>query len=215
MTNPAYAMARLNEKTVRFYLGSGASGGHTPQDVAASIAFTKAGLGRELLQALFWPAGAQLSTVDLDQLLVAAQFGEWRERMDVLVLAQIKKQYATTTHAKREANAAIAAAQAHMWPAIDDTYRLMRRAVLMEMYKPRNCPDCSGSGKRVVEKVEKDCERCNGAGLTKQGPVWRAELMDMTHQSFNARWVAPYEWLLGHCRTQMREAYDEMSRALA
>lgn len=214
MTHAAYLCARLNEKTVRFDTGRGGLPTLTPQDVAAGIAMVPAGLGRELLCAVWWPAGAALTAGELDTLMIEAQLGEFRERMDKMVTAQIREHVARRGPGRHEAVMNLERARAQMWPHIDDTYRLIRRAVLLELREPRNCPDCSGTGYVVVKGGRNACERCAGGGKTMRGPVWRAEQLDMTHQSFRARWQAPYLWLLDHCVGELLAAERKLSRVM-
>lgn len=208
------ALAKLNPKNVRFDIGAGGIPELTPQDIAAALAFVPSGLGRELLCKVWWPDGAALTAHELDFMLVSLQFGEWRERMDALVTAQLQLATANNDTQRRRANIAIGVAQSRMWPRIDGTFDDIRKAVLAELCDPRNCPDCKGRGVAVKQELVADCERCNGTGKTPRGPVWRADALRMKHTSYLARWVEPYEWLLSKCTDSLDRATRELANAL-
>ena len=187
-------MARLNAKNVRFDVGSGGTPDLTAQDIAAAIAFVPAGIGRELLCRVWWPEGAKLTVADLDQRLVDIQFGAWRDRMDAMVTAQIRVEVADNPFERRRANGALERAKANMWPRIDGTYALIRKAVLNELTDLRTCPDCTGRGQTKARLLTAPgvCARCNGTGKLARGKVWRAAQLKMKHQSYTSLWEVPY-----------------------
>lgn len=70
--NPRETMARLGPSTVKFDIGRG--GGKpdlTNQDIAAALGMVPAGLGRELLEACWWPDGAALRRHKLRDAVIA------------------------------------------------------------------------------------------------------------------------------------------------
>ena len=70
--NPREAMGRLGPTTVKFDIGRG--GGKpdlTNQDIAAALGMVPAGLGRELLEACWWPDGAALRRHRLRDAVIA------------------------------------------------------------------------------------------------------------------------------------------------
>ena len=213
MTHPAYLMARLNAKNARFDIGSGGIQELTQQDIAASIAFVPFGIGRELLCRVWWPDGAKLTAADLDKRLVDLQFGEWRERMDALVTAQIHEQTADTARQRQLASHEMYRAKARMWPRIDETYSLIRKAVVNELIDPRICPDCKGRGNGIKGELVSSCMRCAGTGHTIRGVVWRAAQLRMKHQSYRQLWEQPYEWMFGRCNDALADAIRQMSAA--
>jgi hypothetical protein len=213
MTHPAYLLARLNAANARLDTGSGGIQELTQQDIAASIAFVPQGIGRELLCRVWWPEGAKLNAADLDKRLIDLQFGEWRERMDALVTAQIHAQIAETGWARKQAQSELTRAQNRMWPRIDETYSLIRRAVVNELIDPRTCPDCKGRGAGVAGELVKGCMRCAGTGRTIRGPVWRAAQLRMKHQSYRQLWEQPYEWMFEKCNDEVHQATRELSKA--
>lgn len=208
------ALAKLNPKNVRFDVGAGGIPELTPQDIAAALAFVPSGLGRELLCRVWWPDGAALTKHELDYHLVSMQFGEWRERMDALVTAQLRLATASNDAQRRRAKIGIEEAQARMWPQIDGTFEKIRIGVLTELAEPRNCPDCRGRGIMVKRELAIDCDRCKGSGQIARGPVWRADALGMKHSSYLQRWVEPYEWLLSQCTDALAKATREFNHVL-
>lgn len=215
MTHAAYLCAKLNEKTTTFDTGRGGRPNLTQQDIAGAIAFVKPGLGRELMLAVWWPAGAALTAGELEHLMIGAQLGEFRERMEALTNAQIREYMERGLPGHRAAVEDKERAIKHMWPAIDDRYQMIRRAVLKELKEQRKCQDCSGTfvGASVDGEEAPTCVRCSGTGKVDRGPVWRAEQLGMKHSSFLSRWKEPYEWLLEHCLDKLRIAERQLSRA--
>ena len=70
--NPREKWARLGPSTVKFDIGMG--GGKpdlTNQDIAAALGMVPAGLGRELLEACWWPDGAALRRHKLRDAVIA------------------------------------------------------------------------------------------------------------------------------------------------
>lgn len=50
--------SRMGPTTVKFDTGRGGTPDLTTQDIAAALAYVQDGLGRELLEALWWPESA-------------------------------------------------------------------------------------------------------------------------------------------------------------
>lgn len=211
MTHPAYTMARLNAKNARFDIGSGGIPELTVEDVSGGLGFVPCGVGRELLCRVWWPAGAELNAADLDQRLIDLQFGEWRNRMDALVTAQIREQIATGPMERRRGAAEVSRAQQAMWPRIDGTYALIRKAVVRELVDPRRCTECKGRGSAAKGELISVCQKCTGSGKTLRGTVWRAMQLKMRHQSYRALWEAPYEWMFAQCNDALCEAVRLLS----
>lgn len=208
-------MARLNAKNVRFDVGSGGIPELTSTDIAAALGMVPAGLGRELLCRVWWPDGAALTAHELRHLLDGELFGQWRERADALVTAQIMLATAgENAHRQRIARQAHEAAKAAMWPAIGGTYAKLRDAVVDELCDPRHCPDCGGRGHITAGDLVRACTRCEGSGKVPRGPNWRAERLGMKHPSYLERWDGVYQWLLSRCTDEMQAADREMARAV-
>lgn len=213
--HPAYLLARLNAKNVRFDVGSGGQAELTPQDIAASIAFVPPGLGRELMCRIWWPDGARLTGRELDAELVGIQFGEFRDRMDRMVTAQLRYATARNDIDRRRAQNAIESAREAMWPSIDGTYDLIRKAVVNELIDPRICPDCSGRGHVSKNSLVSICSRCSGGGRVRRGPTWRAAQLHMKHSSYLQTWQLPYEWMFATCSDAIHSAVRKMREAVS
>ncbi|UGB46977.1 hypothetical protein LQ772_06715 [Frateuria edaphi] len=208
-------MARLNAKNVRFDAGSGGTPELTPADISAALAMVPPGLGRELLCRVWWPDGAALTSHELRMLLDGALFGEWRERADAMVIAQIRVATAgESTTRQRMARHALDGAKARMWPSIGETYARLRDTVVEELCDPRLCPDCKGHGHTTTRDIERACTRCEGSGHVARGPTWRAERLGMKHPSYLALWDEPYRWLLARCTDELQDADRAMVKAL-
>lgn len=206
-------MARLNPKNVRFDVGAGGIPELTSTDIAAALAMVPPGLGRELLCRVWWPDGAALTSHELRTLLDGTLFGEWRERADAMVTAQIMVATAgNNAQRQRTAQQALESAKARMWPTICETYTKLRDAVVEELADPRLCPDCGGRGHITAGELVRACTRCEGTGRTARGANWRAERLGMLHQSY-PRWDGVYQWLLTRCTEEMQSADRAMARA--
>lgn len=197
----AELMARLNPSTVRYDIGRGGIPELTPQDIAAAIAMVPSGLGRELMCRLWWPEGSQLSKTDIDQLLMEAQLSEWRDRMDGLVMAQLKAECANTEIQMRKARWEIEAAQARAWPRIGpgSCYGAIRAAVLVEMCEAGRCGECSGRGVLMIRGEIAACEGCEGTGRTRLSDRRRAVAIGKDRSSYRKDYAPVYEWLLALC----------------
>ncbi len=60
MTDPRRLLARLNPSTIRYDTLPGGVPELTAQDIAHALGLVPVGLGREVLQACWWPDGAAL-----------------------------------------------------------------------------------------------------------------------------------------------------------
>lgn len=211
-------LARLNPTTSSF--GGGGSGGKpdlTPQDIAAALAMVPAGVGRELICCLWWPAGAQFSAKELDRLLMEAQLIEWRSRVDVIVTAQIRCAYADSHQQIARANAALDAAKARAWPRLggESCYAEIRSAVLIELGSASLCQVCGGRGHLPNSRGQVvDCEYCLGGGRKHASDRSRAELIDRDESTYRRAWKPVYEWTEQHCVDLLGPAEAVFKRAL-
>lgn len=219
----AELMARLNPSTVRYDIGRGGIPELTPQDIAAAIAMVPAGLGRELMCRLWWPAGAALTAPQLDRALTDLLLREWTERELGMYKALGALAGAVTASERAVAQRRYAEAHARRWPkwierlepvTITETYEHLREAVLHELAEPRRCPACGGTGEASVRMGKVPCERCLGQGTTKQGPTWRAAMLDMKETSYKQTWHEPYEWLLATVVELATGAADELKKRI-
>lgn len=190
MIRTASLLARLNPKGQSF--GNAGFGGvpeRTPADIAAALSMVPPGLGRELLCHVCWEDAARRNADQLDQMLMAAQLGEWRDRADALITAQLMQASAgSSAHRLRRAEQSMTEAKAKMWPALGagDTYAAVRRSVLSELRQ-------AGGG----EPSNRD----------------RAKALDIDEAAFRRTWSSVYLWTLEHCLVELEEADRAMYRA--
>lgn len=210
----AELMARLNPTTVRYDIGRGGIPELTPQDIAAAIGLMPEGLGRELLCRLWWPDGARLSPKELDRLLMEAQMGEWHDRTDALVNAQLKFELAEGDRARRKAEQAVEEAKALQWPRVGpgSPYAAIRLAVLAEMSAACLCPDCRGRGFALVDGKVAGCPVCEMTGRAKVSDRMRASLVGMNRETYRTDIAPVYKWLLDLCTLALEPARRHFAR---
>jgi hypothetical protein len=211
--NPCELVARLNPGSVR--LDGGGRGGipeYTAQDIAAAIGMACNDpdkpldeLAREMFCAVWWPDGAELVWHRLDALLAAAQFGEWRERLDELVIAQIAMAQARVEERKsrqkaiERAEGMLIRAREAMWPALSESaYAAVRKAVVAELRAPRTCPVCHGRGQVKSETLVVSCAPCAGTGRVAISNAQRARMLERNESTYRRAWLDVYEWTFGH-----------------
>lgn len=217
-------MARLNPKNVRFDVGAGGIPELTSIDVAHALGTVSAGLGRELLCRMWWPAGASVNARQLDDMLKAVQLAEWSKREAAMYqgLAAIASHEGGDS--LRRAQTRYQQAHADRWPkwvmSVDTgypnpVYPRIRRAVLLEMADPRQCPTCGGSGDVLAGEVKRACERCEGRGQVAHGNTRRADELRILESTYRQTWARPYEWLLARCNDTLRVAANQLEAAVS
>lgn len=217
-------MARLNPANVRFDVGSGGQPDLTSTDIAAALAFVPAGLGRELLCLVWWPAGAQLTARDLSAQMESAQRGEWTARETRMLDATLAVAVHTGHESLRKAQRQYADAHAARWPrwvvdaelgTLSPGYARVRAAVLTELCSPGLCPACAGRGHRVDDYgVHVACAPCKGSGRRAVSDRWRAEALQITEGGYRHTWGRVYEWTYQLCADALGEAARAMERAV-
>jgi hypothetical protein len=194
-------LGRLEASTVKFDIGRGGIPQLTPQDVAAALGMCEDRFAATIFHAA---AGGTISDWDgIDRMIAEVQFGEWRNRADRLVNAQLAKAAAliapVDVRADMDARAEmmIAGARAAMWPSlIEETYGAMRKALIAELRSSRACGPCGGRGWVQIETAMKECERCLGTGLTFVSDRQRAQMLGIDHSTYRrGGWKAAYEWM--------------------
>lgn len=217
MTHPAYLLAKLNAKSPRMDGGFGGIPELTASDIAAAIAFVPEGLGREIMCRLWWPEGSLLTARELDRLLMNAQLAEWRERIDVMLTAQLRCAYAELPHERSRAHAALDAAKAKLWPRLgpESCYEAIRRAVLAEMSSASLCPACKGRGyvPSPTTGAPVRCTGCNSTGRRKASDRMRAEMIERDESTYRRAWKPVYEWTEQLCLDALGPAEDALSTA--
>lgn len=218
-------MARLGPKNVRFDVGAGGVPETTSTDVAHALGMVPAGLGRELLCRMWWPAAATVNARQLDDLLKEVQVAEWNRREAAMYQGLAAIACHEGGDSLRRAQARYRKAHAERWPkwvmSVDmgypnPVYPRIRRAVLLEMADPRQCPACGGAGDVVDgQGLKRVCERCEGAGQLAHGNTRRAEELRITESAYRQTWAPPYDWLLDKCSEALRQADHQLGSAMA
>jgi hypothetical protein len=219
--NPCELVARLNPGSVR--LDGGGRGGipeYTAQDIAAAIGMIRDTFAREAFCAIWWPDGARLVWRELDAMIAVRQFGEWRERADALVTAQLAVAQAAMrsgaeAHAQlRRAEALLQRARAAMWPPLGDaSYALTRTAVIDEMRATRTCQECNGRGSARAAELVVTCAGCMGSGRLPVSDAKRARAIERKEGAYRHSWRDVYEWtmrLIADAEREGRNALVEM-----
>jgi hypothetical protein len=214
--NPCELVARLNPGSVR--LDGGGRGGvpeYTAQDIAAAIGMIgndpnkpagdneRLSFAREIFCAIWWPDGARLVWRELDAMIAARQFGEWRERADAMVTAQLAVAQAAMWDGAdaitqlRRAEVLLRRARDAMWPSLgDESYALTRAAVIEEMRATRTCPDCNGRGSARAEELVVVCAGCMGSGRLPVSDAKRARAIQRKEGAYRNSWRDVYEWTM-------------------
>lgn len=225
MADVRESLARLNPATIRMDIGRGGVPALTNQDVAAALAFVPAGLGREVLIACWWPAGAD--SRKLMGAVLAEVDVEWRRqskllsdaRTDVgLAEAVAGWNRAVTSEERSDVNRARARYEAirdTCWPR--DTGAMLPTLVtacLEEIAGRQQCPDCEGRGERLRGELRVPCARCSQTGEVQASNASRARAIGRDEASFRRNWLGIYTWLLDLLTEREQEAARELRDAL-
>ncbi len=220
-------LARLNPATIRLDIGRGGLPELTNQDVAAALAFVPAGLGREVLEACWWPDGAALRRRALrDAVLAVVREELTRQEMELveaktdlgIVQACIGWHSAITSDLRVElsrATARLESARQRRWPqTIGQMLPALTMAVIGEIARPAACPVCEGRGERMAGDLRVPCAACGGSGRMATSDRRRAVAIDRDESSYRATWRPVYEWLLSRMQEAESEAATRLRDAL-
>ncbi len=225
MTDPRKLLARLNPQQARYEIGSGGCPEWTAQDIAAALGMVRNLLGREILCAVWWPDGSQLTREALLANLRDLQLAEWVNRARRLECAHLAEHLAAELAAEKHgpmgatlhhARADVAAARAMMWPRLGPAslYAAIRTAVLAEMLDPHLCTECRGTAHVMMGGLLVPCGVCKGSGHSKASDDARARSLGRDAKTYRRTWRDPYEWLLDLCATAERAAGHQLAAAL-
>ncbi len=222
--NPREAMGRLGPSTVKFDIGRG--GGKpdlTNQDIAAALGMVPAGLGRELLEACWWPDGAALRRHKLRDAVIALVTPELQRQQRRLAeartdlgLAEVCIGWGGAATAEQRANRDAAQQRlgrikAQCWPISTlESLPTLAAAVIGEIAKRPHCAACEGRGHRMSCDLRVICKACGGSGLGQVSDRRRAAAIGRDESTYRAKWRGVYEWLL----QKMTEAEQEAAWAL-
>ncbi|WP_434428394.1 hypothetical protein [Xylella fastidiosa] len=225
--NPRRLLARLNPSTIRYDTLPGGVPELTAQDIAHALALTPAGLGREVLQACWWPDGAALRRGPLRDAAVALVVPEIRRqqqrlleaRTDVGIVKACMGWTRATTSAQqaalRRAEERLDKLKAHLWPqATLEMLPVLVAAVVDELSTPQLCPCCHGRGERRVGALVKVCTACGGSGAVPASDRKRAAAIGRDESTYRTTWRGLYEWLLERMGVAERQAATQLQEAL-
>ncbi|AXI83015.1 hypothetical protein LPH50_08810 [Xylella taiwanensis] len=227
MSNPGELLARLTPGTVRYGVPHGGTPDLTAQDIAHGLALVPAGLGRDVLEACWWPDGAALRRShlrDTDVALVVREIQRQQQRLaeartDLGIAKACLGWSGPVTSAQRAERdrAALRLEQVKdsLWPQTTlDMLPALVAAVISEMAQPSLCPSCYGRGERRVGALLKVCDVCNGSGIVAMSDCRRAAAIGRDEAAYRRRWRGVYEWLLEQMRHAERQAALELHEAL-
>ncbi|RWA36641.1 hypothetical protein [Xylella fastidiosa] len=225
--NPRRLLARLNPSTIRYDTLPGGVPELTAQDIAHALALTPAGLGREVLEACWWPDGAALRRGPLRDAAVALVVPEIRRQQHRLLEARTDVGIAkacmgwtrATTSAQqaalRRAEERLEEAKAQLWPqATLEMLPVLVAAVVDELSTPQLCPCCHGRGERRVGALVKVCTACGGSGAVPASDRKRAAAIGRDESTYRTTWRSLYEWLLERMGVAERQAATQLQEAL-
>ncbi len=223
--------SRMGPTTQRFDAGCG--GGRpelTTQDIGAALAYVPDGLGRELLEVLWWPESASRRREHLRQALIGLVAPEFTRQLHALSDARTEFGIAkasmgwgggqVTGAQRREllrTEQALEEARAAAWPNNTmEQLGVLASAVIEEMANCGCCKACDGlriqsapEGGGVVE-----CEACGGMGLAQLSGRKRGAAIGVDEATYRRFWRPVYEWMLERMRSAEHVATEEFSRAL-
>lgn len=223
MGNARELMARLGPTTVKFDIGRGGKPDLTNQDIAAALGMVPAGLGRELLEACWWPDGAALRRHKLRDAVIALVQPELLKQQRRLAdartelgIAQVCMGWAGAVTAAQRAERDRAATRlgqvkAQCWPISTlESLPTLAAAVIDEIAKCPHCAACEGRGEVSSGEVRVPCKPCDGSGLVAISDRRRAVAIGRDESTYRSKWRGVYEWMLD----RMREAEQEAAWAL-
>lgn len=222
-------MARLGPSTVKFDIGRG--GGKpdlTNQDIAAALGMVPAGLGRELLEACWWPDGAALRRHKLRDAVIALVTPELQRQQRRLAeartdlgLAEVFIGWGGAATAEQRANRDAAQQRlgrikAQCWPISTlESLPTLAAAVISEIAKRPHCAACEGRGQAIVGELLVPCKACCGSGLGPVSDRRRAASIGRDEAAYRRTWKPVYEWLLSRMVEAEQEAAWHMWAALS
>ncbi|WP_288432722.1 hypothetical protein [uncultured Stenotrophomonas sp.] len=189
-------LAQLNPSSVRYDVcPSGA--GSTENPYAMALGFVPAGMGRDLLEYLYWPDGAALRGAAIYRSIVKVLMAEWSRRQSLLASARAaygmaasianfnRRQDEATKREIEILKSRVAVARQNAWPDnVEDRLPLLIPLLLRAMKG----------------------EKLSG--------VERAKAMNMSESAYREGWNSAYEWGLTAMIDAEAEAARTMERAL-
>ena len=186
-----------------------------------------AGLGRELLEACWWPDGAALRRHKLRDAVIALVTPELQRQQRRLAeartdlgLAEVCMGWGGAATAEQRANRDAAQqrlgrVKAQCWPISTlESLPTLAAAVIGEIAKRPHCAACEGRGQGLVGELLAPCKVCGGSGLGPVSDRRRAASIGRDESTYRAKWRGVYEWLLQKMTEAEQEACWALSNAL-
>jgi len=218
MANVRELMARLGPSTVKFDTGRGGTPDLTNQDIAAALGMVPAGLGRELLEACWWPDGAALRRHKLRDAVIALVTPELRRQQLRLAdartevgIAEVCMGWAGAVTAEQRGERDRAARRldqikSECWPISTlESLPTLAAAVISEVASRPHCATCDGRGQVMSGELLVPCKACAGSGLGAVSDRRRAAAIGRDEAAYRRTWKPVFEWLL----TKVSEAEQE------
>jgi hypothetical protein len=222
--------SRMGPTTVKFDTGRGGTPDLTTQDIAAALAYVQGGLGRELLEALWWPESAARRRDYLRQGVIGLVAPEFNRQQFALSTARTEFGIAkasmgwgggavTDVQRKelRRAELALEVARAGTWPNNTmEQLGVLAGAVIGEMAMACPCKKCDGERTRPAQDGPgvMRCDDCAGSGFEPLSGRKRAAAIGADCAAYSRFWQPVYVWMLGRMRALEEGAAAEFGRAL-
>lgn len=234
--NPRKLMGRLNASTVRFDVGRGGIPEITQQDIAASLAFVKNELDREVFCAVWAPELARLARSEVLAKLREAVLKEYAARASVLAQLKLELHILETRFAAKPAlspadqralaglRSEVRVAKSRAWPGEPAVYPKICLAVMAELAGAMQCPVCGGRGFVMRDNLREPCGGCGGHGLACATDAQRAQWIGkagndgrggVDSSPYRHTWRTVYEWVREIAAAAEKRAAAEIADALA
>jgi len=208
----------------------GSIGGPSTEEILAALAYVPAGLGRELLEALWWPESGQRRREQLRQAVISLVAPEFTRQMHDLADARTEFGIAkasmgwgggTVTDVQRRelrrAEQALEDARAAAWPNNTmEQLGVLAAAVIEEMAGACECSRCGGKKVLLVPTTAGvvNCDSCGGSGFDPLSGRKRAAAIGADWSAYSRFWRRVYEWMLLNFRAAEARAARQFSKAL-
>ncbi|WP_238381643.1 hypothetical protein [Stenotrophomonas maltophilia] len=208
----------------------GSIGGPSTEEILAALAYVPAGLGRELLEALWWPESGQRRREQLRQAVVSLVAPEFTRQMHALADARTDYGIAkasmgwcggSVTEAQRRelvrTEKALEDARAAAWPNNTmEQLGVLAGAVIEEMAGACECSHCGGKKALPNPSVSGivSCDSCGGSGFDPLSGRKRAAAIGADWSAYSRFWRPVYEWMLFSFRAAEARAVRQFNKAL-
>ena len=221
-------MARLHAKGVNYMGVPGGVPELTVSDIAGALGFVPKGLGRAVLEAMYWPEGAERSG-GLKEAVTALVVTELRKQKDRLRDAELELELAKVAvgwdrkpatpyqrHHLVRCQAKLEAVRALSWPKNTmERVPLIVKTILAELSGAVKCSVCAGTGEVQPGGKIEPCTECRGSGKENISERRRASLIECDHRDYTRRWKPVYEWLFKAVCDERVDAERSLTRVLS